>query len=110
MKETTGRYNAAWVNNLEALPPIVLEVFLEAARNTTHWQVSGKKNYLLSFYKDDNDELVVDKKTIVSARLKAKPLTDPEGYMTLIDMLLDCWEMNGVLEDALPGIMENFKS
>jgi hypothetical protein len=106
IKATTERYNCAWITGDEALPPIVMEPFLAAAKSKV-WKVAGKRAYLIQHYRVEG-ELVEEEKDIKKARLEPKD-EDPEGYVTLISMLLVCWELNGTDEEELAGIIEDFK-
>lgn len=61
------------------------------------WKVAGKKNYLLKHYVGVDNELVEEKKDIMKAKLEPRN-DDPEGYVTLTTMLLDCWRLKDVQE------------
>ena len=80
--------NTDWMTSNKLLPPVTLVPFIKAAKSR-EWLLSGKRNYLLQFYKV-NGELVENKNHIKTARLSAKEDDDDE-YMCVEDMLLDCW-------------------
>ena len=104
IKAGTERYNSAWINEEEALPAITKDPFLAAARSKK-WLVAGKKNYLVSHYKDGAGDLIVEKKYIMKARLEPKD-DDPEDYMTLINMLIVCWRNLDVQVGDLDAIID----
>ena len=97
--------NTDWMISNKLLPPITCDPFIKAAKSK-EWLLSGKRNYLLQFYKV-NGEMVKDEGHIKMARLSAKEDDDDE-YMCVEDMLLDCWHRNDVSQDDLGKIIAEF--
>jgi len=67
------------------LPPVTVVPFIKAAKSRD-WLLSGKRKYLLQFYKV-NGEMVKDEGHIKMARLSAKE-DDDDKYMCVEDMLI----------------------
>ena len=106
IKAGTERYNSAWITGDEALPAVTMDPFLAAAKSRK-WLAAGKKKYLIEHYIVD-DQPVEEKKVIMKARLEPKD-DDPEGYLTLITMLLECWRLEDIQEGQLEDIMKDYK-
>ena len=87
------------------LPPVTVVPFIKAAKSR-EWLLSGKRNYLLQFYKV-NGELVENKNHIKTARLSAKE-DDYDEYMCVEDMLLDFWHRNNVSQDDVEEKITEF--
>ena len=94
-----------WMISNKLLPPVTVVPFIKAAKSR-EWLLSGKRNYLLQFYKV-NGELVESENHIKTARLSAKE-DDDDDYMCVEDMVLDCWHRNKVLQNDLEEIITNF--
>ena len=100
------RFSTAWIDSDEILPLVIYDPFIKAAKSRD-WLLSGKRKYLLNFYKDVNGQLIEEVGRIKIARLSAKE-DDDDDYMCVETMLLDCWHRNNVSKDDLKQIITEF--
>ena len=102
------QYNSSVITGSSKLAALYKDPFVSAAKNSKDWKVDDKKNYLIANYKrPGSDELFFPVKIIKKTSLSPRD-DDDDDYVTLVDMLLECWDVLAVKEDELPGIMASW--